>query len=51
VNEESELPLSQLAPGGVLIAPLLVDQALRLVLWKRGSDGCKRFVFEEVETQ
>ncbi len=49
VTEESELPLSQLAPGGVLIAPLLVDRVYRLTLWKRSEEGVKRVVFEEVE--
>ncbi len=51
VSEESELPLSQLAQGGVLIAPLLVDRAHRLTLWKRSDEGFKRVVFEEIEPQ
>ncbi len=51
VNHEDELPLSQLALGGVLIAALLVEGSYRLTLWKRGEEGYKRVVFEEVETQ
>ncbi len=49
VQEEGELPLPQLALGGVLVATLLVDGAYRLTLWKRGDEGFKRVVFEAVE--
>lgn len=48
VADEGELPLSQLAPGGVLIAPLLIEGACRLTLWKRSNEGVRRVVFEEV---
>jgi protein-L-isoaspartate(D-aspartate) O-methyltransferase len=51
VSDERDLPLSQLAIGGVLVAPLVVDGAHRLVLWTRGEEGLRRVVFEEVEVQ
>lgn len=48
VQEERELPLAQLAIGGVLIAPLLLEGRCHLTLWKRGPEEVKRVVFEEI---
>jgi hypothetical protein len=49
VHQERDLPLTQLAVGGVLIAPLLIEGRCHLTFWKRGSEEIKRIVFEEIE--
>lgn len=46
---ESELPLSQLQDGGVLVAPLVSQGITRLTVWTRCGDSCRRVSFEEVE--
>jgi protein-L-isoaspartate(D-aspartate) O-methyltransferase len=49
VQSEAELPLAQLAPGGVLLAPLQEGPGVaRLTLWSRSQEQLKRVVFEEV---
>jgi protein-L-isoaspartate(D-aspartate) O-methyltransferase len=46
---ESELPLNQLAEGGVLVAPFVSNGITRLMVWTRTGDTCRRVVFEEIE--
>jgi protein-L-isoaspartate(D-aspartate) O-methyltransferase len=48
VTDEAELPLGQLANGGVIIAPCAAGTVDRLTLWKRSGDTTRRVVFEEV---
>jgi len=49
VLTEGELPLSQLAEGGVLVAPMTENCVTRLTVWRRGNGGFKKTTFEEVE--
>jgi protein-L-isoaspartate(D-aspartate) O-methyltransferase len=51
VFDEADLPLSQLADQGCLVAPLRAGECLRLTLWKRTGDVTRRIVFEEVTFQ
>lgn len=51
VSDEGDLPLSQLADQGCVVAPLRAGDALRLTLWKRNGDAMRRIVFEEVAFQ
>jgi len=46
---ESELPLNQLADGGVLVAPIASHGITNLAVWTRSGDTARRVVFEEVE--
>lgn len=46
---ESELPLNQLADGGVLVAPFASHGITNLAVWTRSGDTARRVVFEEVE--
>jgi protein-L-isoaspartate(D-aspartate) O-methyltransferase len=46
---ESELPLNQLADGGVLVAPIASHGITNLAVWTRSGDSARRVVFEEVE--
>lgn len=53
VRSEREIPLEQLAEGGVALAPLVVStaaqaQTVRLALWIASSTGMRRVLFEEV---
>ena len=49
VLTEGELPLSQLAEGGVLVAPMTEDCVTRLAVWRKTASGFKKVTFEEVE--
>lgn len=49
VGGELELPLTQLSEGGVLVAPLVCDDGVRLAVWKRLPEGMRRVLFEQVE--
>jgi len=46
---ESELPLSQLAEGGALVAPFVSNGITRLMVWNRTGDTFRRVMFEEIE--
>ncbi len=48
VASESDLPLDQLALGGILVAPLSAGNGHRRAVWQRTPDSFKRVVFEEV---
>jgi protein-L-isoaspartate(D-aspartate) O-methyltransferase len=50
VIDELNLPIAQLARHGSLVAPVQIDDAVRLTVWKRhADDSFKRIVFEVVE--
>lgn len=51
VIDELNLPIAQLARNGSLVAPVLIEDTVRLTVWKRhADDSFKRTVFEAVES-
>jgi protein-L-isoaspartate O-methyltransferase len=49
VVDELNLPIAQLSKNGTLVAPVQIDDAVRLTVWRRhADDSFKRTVFESI---
>jgi protein-L-isoaspartate(D-aspartate) O-methyltransferase len=50
IAQEAELPLHQMANGGLAVAPLQSHDGIRLALWEQSAGRARRTIFEKVET-